>query len=133
MSNNAPKVQVESSNAFGQATVRQISLDTNRVDIHNESLFRFGNAVAIPSRGLYTDALLWLLAVATPIRLIDSAFQVGLISAPVGWVLLAILVMPLGWALFSVFVQLPKLRPAVLYRLALVALGLLATFVTFGG
>lgn len=119
----APKVQIETTGAFGQSTVRQISLDTNRPDLHGEFLFRFGNAIALPTRGLYTDAALWVLSVASPLRLVYSAVTGGLFGPGVGVVLLYAAGLPLVIAALAVGAQLPSHRPAVFYRFSLAALG----------
>ena len=125
----APKVQVETTDAFGRPVVKQISLDTNRPDLHVEFLFRFGNAVAIPTRGLYTDAALWVLCVAVAFRVIYSAVSMQLIGAGVGVTLLYVIFLPLVVAMLAVAAQLPSHRPACFYRFSLAALGVVLAVV----
>lgn len=129
MVNRGPIVQVETTGALGQQTVKQVALDTNRVDVHIESLQRFGNLVALPSRGIYTDGVLWVLSVAVPLRLLDSAYIAGLLPAVGLLAVFGLLAVPLLLAICMVFLQLPSHRLACIYRAGLVVCGfLLALF-----
>lgn len=127
---NGPKVQIPVSNAFGQQSVKQIELDHNRPSVHSESLSRFANMVALPSRGIYTDALLWVLSAAVPIRLLNSAVLVGLLPQAAAASIAELLVSPMLLAMLQVVWELPTLRGACLYRGLLIALG---TFVAIWG
>ena len=119
----APKVQIETADAFGRPIVEQISLDTNRADLHVEFLFRYGNAIALPTRGLYTDAALWVLTVATILRVTYSAVRLGLLTSIIAEFLVYFAFLPLLVGMVAIVVQLPSHRPACLYRLILIALG----------
>lgn len=119
----APKVQVETTDAFGRPIVEQISLDTNRTDLHIEFLFRFGNAIALPTRGLYTDAALWVLSVATILRVAYSAVRLGLVQEMIAEFLVYFAFLPPLVAMVAIVIQLPSHRPACIYRLILIALG----------
>ncbi|MEO0533270.1 MAG: hypothetical protein AAF215_05330 [Cyanobacteria bacterium P01_A01_bin.123] len=66
---DAPKVQVQTTGLLGETRVQQIALDTNRLRVKTESLQRFSNFIAIPSRGILLDAVQWVLGVAVLIRL----------------------------------------------------------------
>ncbi|MFG6094026.1 hypothetical protein SPB21_02185 [Leptothoe sp. ISB3NOV94-8A] len=122
--NNGPKVQIPVSNAFGQQSVKQIELDNNRPSIHRESLNRFSNMVALPSRGIYTDALLWVLSTAVLIRLLNSAVIVGLLPQAAAASIASLLISPVLLAMLQVVWELPPLRGACLYRGALMVLGI---------
>lgn len=119
----APKVQVETTDAHGRPIIKQITLDTNRTDLHIEFLFRFGNAVTLPTRGLYTDAALWVLTTATVLRVTYSVVRMGWLSQIIGEVLVYVAGLPMLIALCAIVVQLPSHRPACLYRIVLIALG----------
>lgn len=119
----APKVQVETTDAHGRPIIKQISLDTNRTDLHVEFLFRFGNAITLPTRGLYTDAAMWVLVPATILRVAYSAVRLGLLQEIIGEFLVYFAFLPLLVAMVAIVVQLPSHRPACLYRLVLIALG----------
>lgn len=119
----APKVQVETTDAHGRPVIKQITLDTNRTDLHIEFLFRVGNALSLPTRGLYTDAAMWVLGVATILRVAYSAVRLGIIREIVAEFLVYFTFLPLLIAMMAIVVQLPTHRPACLYRIILVALG----------
>lgn len=121
----APKVNVESVDALGRPIVQQIELDTNRPDLHIEFLFRFGNAIALPSRGLYTDAALWVLCVATPLRLVYSAMLLNIITGGVARAVLLLIFLPPIFGLLVVSTQVRSHRVSVLYRCFLIAVGIL--------
>lgn len=119
----APKVQVETTDAHGRPIINQITLDTNRTDLHVEFLFRFGNAIALPTRGLYTDAATWVLTTATILRLAFSVVVMGWLPEIIGEVLVYVAFLPLLIGLCAIVVQLPSHRPACIYRIILIALG----------
>lgn len=77
--NDAPKVQIETVGAFGQPTVRQIELDTNRLKVKVDALQGFSNAIAMPRRGIFADCALWVLGLAVLVRLPLSLAIGGLI------------------------------------------------------
>lgn len=117
---NAPKVQVKGK--FGQ--VDQISLDTNRPSIQGESLWRAQNLVALSSRGIYSDALLWVLTPATVVRAISLAVQAG-VPVVGGVVLICFLLTPPLLLILLAANQSPKTHGgASLYRLLLILIGL---------
>ncbi|MEM9805760.1 MAG: hypothetical protein AAF959_10815 [Cyanobacteria bacterium P01_D01_bin.56] len=122
---NAPKVQIPVTNAFGQQSVKQIELDNNRFDIYTETLSRFANAVAIPTRGIYTDALQWILGFAVPFRVLDTLALWGIMPDVLMLVILAIAVMPVVTMGLMLWGQLAKFRWACFYRICLVTTGFL--------
>lgn len=87
----APKVTAP--DAFGG--IQQLTLDTNRPLIQNESLFRFANMVAIPSRGMYSEMLRWPLISATITRLIYHAVSLGIATPIAGLAFLVVVLAPL--------------------------------------
>jgi len=118
---NAPTIQI--GDRLGG--FKQISLDSNRPSIADESLFRCANAVALPSRGMFSDALLWPLAVGVPCRLIYAAIGFGLLSPVAGFGLIAFFLVPLIIVVCYTATQLPDSHGAFsLYRLVQIALGL---------
>lgn len=123
LDSNAPKVQVETTDPLGRPITQQITLDTNRTDLHIEFLFRVGNAIAMPTRGIYTDAVMWVLTAATVLRVSYSAVLIGVIPRIIAEFLVYFTFLPLLIALSAIVVQLPTHRPACLYRMILVALG----------
>ena len=62
------KTQVQVDDSFGGK--KNLTIDTNRTDIYNETLFRSANMAAIPNKGIYSDALLWILTPAVSARLV---------------------------------------------------------------
>lgn len=119
--NNAPKIQI--GDRLGG--FKQISLDSNRPSIADESLFRFANAIATPSRGLFSDALLWPLAVGVPTRLIYSAISFGIVAPAAGFGIIAFFLIPLILVVCYTASQLPDTHGMFcLYRLLQIALGL---------
>lgn len=113
---DAPKVQIETTGAFGQSVVKQISLDTNRLTVKVDALQGFSNAIAIPRRGIFADSALWILGIAVLIR-----WPLSLAIAQVLplWGLglgLGLIAAPIGFALFSVWIAVPEQRPDVCYR-----------------
>jgi hypothetical protein len=125
---DAPRVQIETTGLFGQPTVKQIQLDTNRLQVKTESLQRFSNAIAIPSRGMWADALLWILWIAVLIRL-PLSLAISQVLPPWGLGLtLAIVAAPVLFALVSVWTSVPDQRVDCFYRFCLInAAVLLAT------
>lgn len=108
----------------GLPITQGIEVDSNRLSVYAESSFRWANALAIPSRGPYVDALMWILTVATPARLLDSlvisgAFPV-LLSVAIGALLVAVPLV-LTWQVWN---SKRHLRTAILYRALLVGVGI---------
>lgn len=112
----------------GLPITQTLEVDSNRLSIHDETLFRWSNALAIPSRGAYTDAVLWVLTVAVPIRLLDSFALAGaftpMLSMSLGAVLIAVPTV-LTWQCWQAR---KHTRIAIVYRLLLVAVGLAISF-----
>lgn len=125
---DAPRVQIETTGMFGQPVVKQIALDTNRLTVKTESLQRFSNAIAIPSRGIWADALLWVLWIAVLIRLPLSFAIAQLVPVWGLGLMLAIVGAPMLFALMSVWTSVPDQRVDCIYRFCLInAAILLAT------
>ncbi len=109
---------------MGLPITQGIEVDSNRLSIYSESSFRWANALAIPSRGPYVDALLWILTIATPARLLDSLAISGLFPPLLSIALAALLVavpLVLTWQVWNAK---RHLRVAILYRLLLVAVAI---------
>ncbi len=121
---DAPTVQVETTGLFGQPTVRQIQLDSNRLTVKVESLQRFSNAVAIPSRGIWADALFWVLGIATLLRLPLSLVIAGWIPLFALGLAVGLVALPLIFILAMVWMQIPDQRGDCLYRLCLTLVAL---------
>lgn len=112
---DAPRVQIETTGALGQTTVQQISLDSNRLRVKTESLQRFSNFIAIPSRGMWLDCVQWVLSVAMLIRVVLS---LGMLTQSyavlgIGWGLMALMA---AFPLVSVFTQVPDMRMDCFFR-----------------
>lgn len=118
---NAPKVQQKG--AFGQ--VNTITLDTNRPETTSETLFRAGNAIALPSHGIYSDALIWILVPAVSIRFVMHLVAFGVLPGVGALAVLAFLLVPPMLIICYVCAQLSQTHTsASLYRLSLIAAGL---------
>jgi hypothetical protein len=74
---SAPKVLIENQNALGK-NVEQVSLDTNRVNTHSETISRFANFIAISSRGIWVDCSQWLVYSAALSALVRLGLSLGL-------------------------------------------------------
>lgn len=120
---DAPKVQIHTTDAFGGSRVQQVTLDSNRLRVKTESLQRFSNFVAIPSRGVILDGVLWVLAIAVLIRVPLSLAVAGM-SLNILGLLFALGMLPLAFVLLSVALQVPDMRLDCLFRLGLVSLGI---------
>ncbi len=118
---SAPAVQVRDS--FGGT--RNLQVDTNRPSLAEESLFRFANAIALPSYGIYSDILTWILTPATVCRLLQTLAGSGVITATAGVSLSVFLLAPVVLMLLIVLQQAPGTHgiPAV-FRFLLILLGL---------
>ena len=119
---DAPKVQVQSTGIMGETRIQQISLDSNRLRVKTESLQRFSNFIAIPSRGMWLDAVQWVLTVALIVRL---ALTIGLVSSSlsalgIAWGLSAMMA---GFPLVTVFLQVPDMRPDCFIRFCQISAG----------
>lgn len=121
MANN-PKIQIEGR--YGQT--EQIALDSNRTSIQAESLWSFQNAVALPSSGIYSDMLLWILTPATILRWLNMGAASALIP-PIASTLAAILLLlPVLLGILQVAQLSPKTHGvAVVYRVGLLLAGIL--------
>lgn len=116
----APQVQVRGR--FGQ--VNQISLDTNRPSLQGEALWRAQNLVSFSTRGVYSDALLWILTPAVTVRLLNLAVAIGL-PGIAGFTLAVFLITPPMLLVLFAGVQSPGSHGgAAIYRYLLVAVGL---------
>ena len=122
---DAPTVQIETAGLFGQPTVKQIQLDSNRLKVKVESLQRFSNAIALPSRGIWADALLWVLSVATFIRLPLSLGLAGMMPLFMLGLLWGLAAMPVLFMLGMVFVAVPDQRGDCFYRFCLINSGVM--------
>ncbi|MEO0538378.1 MAG: hypothetical protein AAF215_31510 [Cyanobacteria bacterium P01_A01_bin.123] len=119
---DAPKVQIETVGMFGQPTVKQIELDTNRLRVKTESLQRFSNMVAVPSRGIFLDALMWVFTTAVLLRWALSLAITfgGLQLLGLAW---GILILSCGFPLVVVFMQVPELRIDCFARFCMINAG----------
>ena len=123
---NAPKVQQQG--AFGQ--VNTITLDTNRPETVGETLFRAGNVVAFQSHALYSDALMWILIPAVGLRFIMHFVAFGILPAVGAFTAAAFLLLPPILLICYVASQLSNTHTgAALYRLALIAAGMLLAII----
>ena len=108
---------------MGLPVTEQVEVDSNRLSVYSESMFRWSNALAIPSRGTFTDAAMWILSVACPLRLLDSLTLAGVfplqLSISVAGLLLAV---PLVLTLQAWNAR-RYLRTAILYRGFLAVVG----------
>ncbi|MEO1211636.1 MAG: hypothetical protein AAFX78_19205 [Cyanobacteria bacterium J06638_20] len=120
---DAPTVQIETTGLLGQPTVQQIQLDSNRLKVKVESLQRFSNAIAIPSRGIWADSLLWVLGIATLVRLPLSVVVAGLAPPYLLALIWGLVALPLAFALGMVFIQVPEQRGDCCYRFCLINAG----------
>lgn len=120
---DAPKVQIETTDLLGNARVQQISLDSNRLRVKTESLSRFANFIAMPSRGTVLDAVLWVLSTAVTVRLPLSLALTGVLPPVVYGVVLALGVSCFAFILAMVFVQIPDMRFDCFWRFCLLSLG----------
>lgn len=73
---NQPKILIENQNALGH-NVEQVTLDTNRVDLVDESTWRLGNVIALSSRGLWVDVSSWIVYCAAAVSLAELALSMG--------------------------------------------------------
>ena len=87
----APKVTAP--DAFGG--VQQLSLDSHRPLIQSESLFRFANMIAIPSRGVWGDSLMWPLVSAVVVRTVLHAVSFGIVAPAAALAFLFVVFAPL--------------------------------------
>ena len=120
---DAPTVQIETTGAFGQRYVKQVQLDSNRLKVKTESLQRFSNMIAIPSRGVYTDSILWALTTACFIRIPLSIAITGWIPMHVIGIFFAISAVFPVFAIASVFISIPDQRIDCFYRFCLINAG----------
>lgn len=126
---NKASVNQTTVGPMGLPITQQLEVDSNRLSIYGETNFRWSNALAIPSRGPYVDVLMWILTVATPVRLLDSLVISGafspLLSVAIGALLLSVPLV-LTWQCWN---ALKYLRLAILYRGLLVTVGIaIATY-----
>ncbi len=118
VANKAHNPIVQVPDKFGG--VRQISLDTNRFAIADETLFRARNLVAFRSHAIHSDALMWILTPAVILRGLMHSVALGL-SLIGAIVTLLLLMVPVLLLVIRVADEQPG---AVLYRLFLIASGI---------
>lgn len=120
LDSQSSKVQVRG--AFG--TTEQISLDSNRVLAHSDTLFKAANAVSIKSDAFYSDLLMWLLTTATTMRVILLAIDLGLGIMPASVLTIILLTPPLLLILYVGFQADSTHRLSCFYRFSLITAGL---------
>ncbi len=120
---NSAKINQVTIGRDGLPVANQLDVDSNRLSVYSETLFRWSNALALPSRGTYTDVGVWVLSVAVPFRLLDSLEISGVIPlllfAALGLLLLAVPVV-LTW---QAWCARRHLRLAIMYRVLLTVIG----------
>ena len=117
---SAPKVQVRGK--FGQ--VDQISLDTNRPSLQGETLWRSQQMVSFSSRGIYSDALVWILTPAVVIRLTYHLTIAMALPGMLGVLLCSFLAVPVLLLILFAFTQSFKTHGgAAIYRYLLLLIG----------
>ena len=124
MSNKVSITQTTVDPVSGMPVAVPVEIDSNRLNVQAESNFRWANALAMPSRAVATDALLWVLTVATPIRLIDSLILTSLMPPLMGYGILAALFAYPLFMTWTVWQGRRGLRAAILYRVLLTVAGL---------
>lgn len=124
MADTSSKPVVQVRGKFGQ--VSQVTLDSNRPSLHGEAVWRSSNMVALSTRGIYSDALLWILSPAVGVRFIELAITLGL-PAYAGLITTVFLLAPVLLLIFLAATQ-GGLRFASLYRTVLIILGLVLAY-----
>lgn len=119
------KVQVKG--AFGQT--EQLALDSNRILIHSETLFKAANAITIKADAFYSDGLMWLLTTATAMRTINIAILLGLPPIPAVVLVFILLIPPLLLITYVCFQAAGTHQLSCFYRLGLIAAGLILGFI----
>ncbi|PZO49122.1 MAG: hypothetical protein DCF15_17225 [Phormidesmis priestleyi] len=118
---SAPQILIENQNALGH-NVEQISLDTNRVNIHSETTSRLANAISISSRGLWVDVSSWLVYCAAAFSVASLALDMG--AAP--WAVALLFGVPLislTILIGAVIDRRPALAPHGMIRFLLLFIG----------
>lgn len=114
-----PRIQVELDSLLGGKRIETVRVDSNRIDPVSEAGDRWLNDLAIPAR--FADQILQMLCWVS-----GSAFWASLMgSIPITfWPAIGVLVMvPVAAALYG-FIRFPEVRLFVLYRIALILIGL---------
>jgi hypothetical protein len=120
---SAPKILIENPNGLG-SPVEQVTLDTNRVNVLNETTSRLANMVAISSRGTWVDVTQWITYPAA----VFSVGKLALLAGAAPWAVALLLGVPLvvlTSLLGSVVEQRPKLKTHAATRFASLAIGTL--------
>lgn len=123
MAANEPKILIENQNALGH-NVEQVTLDTNRVDLIDETTWRLGNMIAISSRGVWIDVSSWIVYSAAAFSAAEMARDMG---APL-WsidLFLGIPIATLTLLIGSAVTRRPTLLPHGLFRYFLLIVGII--------
>ncbi len=116
------KSEIITRTAFGGKS--SVALGGNRYSVKSEALFRSANFVAIPARGLVTDAALWVSFFAVLFRIPFSLLLAGMIPPYMAVILAVGIFLPAFGAVCGVFVQLPDHRIDCAGRVAMMLIAL---------
>lgn len=125
--NQQPKILIENQNALGH-NVEQVTLDTNRVSVIDETTWRISNLIALSSRGIWIDVTSWIVYCAAAFSAAEMAFDLG---APV-WSIDLFLGLPLATLSLLIAVACQRrltLLPYGLFRFVLLAIGAIIAIV----
>jgi hypothetical protein len=123
MANTDPnRPEIITRTAFGGKSA--VALGGNRYSTKSESLYRWANAIALPARGIVTDAGLWVSAFAVGFRVPFSLMAAGLVPYYLGLSIMLLLLIPPVCALGMVAEALPDHRGDCWARLAMIVAAL---------
>lgn len=123
MANTDPnRPEIITRTAFGGKSA--VALGGNRYSTKSESLYRWANAVALPARGIVTDAGLWVSGFALGFRVPFSLMSDGLLPYYLGLTIMLLVLIPPVVALGTVSEQLPDHRVDCWARMAMIIGGL---------
>ena len=101
------------------------SLDTNRVTVHSETLYKAANTISLKADSFYSDSLMWILTTAVCMRTLRILVISALIPETGAYALLAFLLVPPLLLICYVFNQANGSHTlAAFYRTALITTGL---------
>jgi len=119
-----PKMVIEGFNPFeGPAVTKQVVIDSNDLSPLSEAESLWLRALAFPPRpvDLTLQAVCWVSSVC----FISSAIKAGLtLTLPVVGAILLCIALPSALAGLYAFCTFPRLQPLLIYRVLLMAIGL---------
>ncbi len=125
--NQQPKILIENQNALGH-NVEQVTLDTNRVDIVDETTWRLGNLIALSSRGLWVDVTAWIVYAAAAFSLSELALIMGVPLWSID-LLLSVSLVTISVIIGTTVQRRSSLLPFGLFRFFLLILGVVIAIV----